>query len=357
MRHTLRQWALTERSTRYKVAFVAVAFLIAFVLRLMLRGHLPSGYPYLTFFPAVILTTFFAGVRAGVIQAVLCGIAAWYWFVPPFNSLYLSGNTALALIFYVFIVFTDILLIAVMNTTLIRLEDERRLSDRLARSRELMFHELQHRVSNNLQVMASLLQLQRRDVSDPGAQAALDAASARLNVVSKIQRRLHDPDQQGIDFSRFLQEVVPDIVAAAGVEGQARYSLDLDPMPVTRDQAIPLALISTEFISNAIEHGMAGRDSVTISVRLKRQGEGAALEILDDGQGLPEGFDLARTRSLGLSIARQFATQLGGEMSMRTAGGTLARLDFPLDPGALDDTPAAERAGVPVSAALAMRGA
>lgn len=331
MRAKLRSWALAERSVAYKIVFVTVAFVVAFGLRLALRGDLPSGFPYLTFLPAVILTTFFAGVRAGAVEAVLCGLAAWYYLIAPFNSFYLTSNTALALGFYIVIVATDIALIAVMNGALARLSVERRRSEHLAHSRELMFHELQHRVSNSLQVISSLLQLQRRDVDDPAARAALDTAVARLNIVSRIQRRLHDPDRQSLEFQRFLQEIVPEIVEASGVQDRVRHSFDVAPVPVTQDQAVPLALIATELVSNAIEHALEHRDAVTVSVALRRlPGDRAMLEVADDGAGLPDGFDLAQSRSLGLKIARQFADQLGGALTLETDGGTVGRVVFPL---------------------------
>ncbi|RVV98166.1 DUF4118 domain-containing protein [Mesobaculum littorinae] len=333
MRKRLRDWALAEKSFGYKASFVTVGFVLAFGLRYLLRGHLPLGFPYLTFFPAVILTTFFAGIRAGALQAALGGLASWYFFIAPYNSFQLSGLTALALAFYIFIVTTDIVLIHVMNESLARLQEERERSETLARSRELMFHELQHRVSNNLQVVGSLLQLQRRKVEDPAAQAALDSAAGRLAVVAKIQRRLHDPSRQEMDFRHFFEEIVPDIIAAAGAEGRVVPRFEIEDLPITNDQAIPLALIATECVSNAIEHNLPHRQRIVLTLRLVREGDDdGALEVRDDGVGLPEGFDVNRARSLGLMVARQFAMQLGGALEMRdTDPGALARVAFPLE--------------------------
>lgn len=322
-------WALAERSPVFKSTFTLAAFALSLVARFALRDALPTGFPYLTFFPAVILTTFFAGVWFGWALAIACGVAAWYYFILPYNSFDISGLTAVALGFYVFIVATDILLIHIMNISLARMLAERRRSDQLAASRALMFHELQHRVSNNLQVIGSMLQLQRNDLEDPAARQALEVASARLRTVATIQRSLHDPNRQSVDFARFLQRIVPDIVEASGLGDRVQHRVEPEPVPIGSDQSVPLGLIATEFITNTLEHATARPGPVHLCVSLKCSGEGrAVLEVRDDGPGFPPGFDPASSRSLGLRIVLQFAAQLNGEVTMRNENGALARIEF-----------------------------
>ena len=62
------------------------AFLVALLLRFQVNAYLPVGFPYLTFFPAVLLTTFFCGIRPGILCGGLSVVAAWYWFIAPINS-------------------------------------------------------------------------------------------------------------------------------------------------------------------------------------------------------------------------------------------------------------------------------
>lgn len=99
-------------------------FALALFVRLFIGDALPPGFPYLTFFPAVILTAFLAGLRPGIVCAILSGIAAWYFFVAPANSFALSGNSALALAFYAFIVTVDLSVIHFMYVSLRQLRDE-----------------------------------------------------------------------------------------------------------------------------------------------------------------------------------------------------------------------------------------
>lgn len=326
----LANLALRPRSTRFRVAFTVAAVVLSFVTRFLADPFLPFGFPYLTFFPAVILTAFFAGIRAGSVAAVLCGILAWYFFIAPFNSFDLAGSTVVALAFYALIVVTDIGLIHVMNRALTRLEEERVRSDALASANVAMFKELQHRVSNNLQVIGSMLKLQRRGVSDPTAGAALDVAVTRLNTVARIQRALHDPANQNLYLDRLLSQITPDVIEAAGMSQQVDLSLQAEPVRIDADQAIPLALIHTELVSNALEHAIAGRPRMALTVNLTRtHGGGAVLSVRDDGPGLPDGFNLDDSNSLGLRIARQFALQLDAALHMSRSPTTFA-LTFPL---------------------------
>lgn len=333
MLQAISDWSLKPRSAAWRWAFAAMACLVAFVLRLWLDGALPAGFPYLTFFPAVILTTFFAGLWPGVAAAVTCGVLAWFYFIAPVHSFALGGASGVALAFYAFITSTEILILHLMHRAMAGLQAERTRSGELAEARKLMFHELQHRVSNNLAAVASLLKLQRRRVSDPAATRALDEAVGRIALVARMQRMLHDPGAQQIDFARFLHDMTRDVLQSTGAEGRIACRVEACPVVIGADQSIPLGLIATEFLSNAVEHGFPGDRSGRVEVRLAVVGEQTLLEVRDDGVGLPEGFDIEETDSLGLQIARQFAQQIGAELTMAAdaAGGTVSRLLFPLE--------------------------
>ncbi len=330
MLETFSFWALRERPAAFRWTFAAAAIVVSFLLRYLLDGSLPPGFPYLTFFPAVILTAFFAGTREAIVVAAIGGLLAWYFFIAPARSFALNGTSAVALGFYVFIVATEIFLVWIAAVALRRLKAEQARSETLAKSRSLMFQELQHRVSNHLQVVASLLKFQRRKVTDAAAQRALDEASARLALVARIQRQLHDPDSQMLDIARFLKEMARDMIETAGVGDRVTLDVRADAVALGSDQAVPFGLIATELLSNAVEHGTGADGRGRIDVTLDRAGSDIVLSVTDGGTGLPPGFDIASVPSLGLTIARQFAEQLGGTLRYSSAGGTRAELSFPL---------------------------
>jgi two-component system, sensor histidine kinase PdtaS len=318
--------------------FAAIAFVVGFGLRYALEGRLPSGFPYLTFFPAVILTTFFVGLVPGVVVGVLSGLAAWYFFIAPTNSFALNGPAMLALAFYVVIIVVDVLLIHWMHVALNRLQREQEVSRRHADERDLLFKEMQHRVSNNLAVVSSILSAQRRSLPDGEAANALAQAATRVNLVARMQRDLYDPSRQTLDFATYLTGLGPDIIEAMDA-GHVRYEADVEPVDVPSELAVPLGLIVTELISNSVEHAFANRRSGRISVSLKRAAGGEAdrpkmvLRVADDGPGWPEGFTPDTSRSLGMRIVLSLAQQIGGAFAFGNDGGAVSTLTFPLRSG------------------------
>jgi two-component sensor histidine kinase len=319
-----------------QLALAGAALGLATGLRLLVDGMLPPGFPFLTFFPAVLITLLFAGTRAGIVVGVLGGLIAWYLFIPPARSFGLGHGTLLALGFYALIVGTAVLFVAALREALLALSAEHRQVTDLARSRELMFAELQHRVSNNLATVAALLRMQAGRSSDDEVRAALTEAQQRISTVARLQRRLHSPDQQAVDVADFLRALAEDTVEAASTGRRIDLRLETQPLMLDRDRSIPLGLIDSELLMNAIEHGEAGgrTPEVRIGLTARRQDDGTAqavtLDLADNGPGLPENFSLAESKSLGLSIAREFARQLGGELTLSNAagGGTLSRLTF-----------------------------
>ncbi|SOB99250.1 sensor histidine kinase [Rhodobacter maris] len=330
----LRAMTVTPHGSLFEWGGSAAIFALALGLRFETEGLLPPGYPFLTFFPAVFLTGFFVSTRAGVVMAVGCGLAAWFFFVTPEGTFRLGGPGLLAMGFYAFIVATELFVIAAMRAALGKLQNERADWARQAQQNTLMFHELQHRVSNNLQVIGSILRMEERKARDPVAKKALNTAAARLGVIASLQRQLHDPRRQVTEIGALMQSALPEIVAAANLSQRVRLAYDLVPLAIPADQATPVALIVVEMVSNALEHALreTGRTTITLRTRLK---DGiATIAIEDNGTGLPEDFDPGQPKSLGLRLATQFAAQLEGTLGFdaRDGGGTVVTLTFPPKP-------------------------
>jgi two-component sensor histidine kinase len=329
---TISRWEPMQVPKALRWGLSVLAFLLAFAIRYWLEGTLPSGFPYLTFFPAIILCSYFLGTASGIAVAIAGFVSAWFFFIPPIGSFALSGASVVALVFYVFISATEIALVTLAQRALRALDAEKEANALQAEQRRLMFHELQHRVSNNLATVSGLLKLQRRIVGDEAAAIALDNSVRRIDVVARIMRNLHDPSGQTVDMARFLADTGRDILESTGAAGWVVLKVEADPLLVGPDVSVPLGLIAVELVANTLEHGFPGDKTGEIGVVLaaKAHSGRALLQIRDNGKGLPEGFDIDQTRSLGLSIARQFAKQLGGTLVMerRPDGGTEARLEF-----------------------------
>lgn len=303
--------------------------MLAFWARVAVDPVLPPGYPYLTFFPAVILSAFVGGLMPGIVAAAACGLLAWYHFIPPVDSFGLDGPNLLALGFYVLIVTVDLALIELMHGALDRLDKERARSAALADQQSLLFTELQHRVSNNLQLTGSLLHLQGMRLNDPEARRALAEASDRLALLGRIHRSLHDPLGAPVRFGRFLDDLCRDVIDASGAKA-VDCTVEADDAPLRTDHAIPIALIVTELISNALEHGFGGSGVGRIRVSLRQDGATLRLSVQDDGRGLPLDFTPDARQSLGLRIINALVTQLDGRIEFATDGGTVARIVMPV---------------------------
>ncbi|MFC0204364.1 sensor histidine kinase [Novosphingobium soli] len=318
-------------------AVTVVLCLVALWLRWELDGAFPPGYPFLTFFPAVILSSFLFGPRPGLVAAVLCGLFAWYVFIPPRLSFAVDGGTITAMMFYTGVVAVDIGLVHLMQAANARLllarEEVRALAEergQLVERSELLFQEMQHRVGNNLQMVGAVLSLQMRNLTEPTARRALSDAAARLQVIGNIQRQLYRQDGQLVPLDSFLTEVCAKMMASSARPG-ITCKVDAQPDIVLRpDSAVPVALIVTEAIANALEHGFRDRESGSISVRVASEDGAVFLCVEDDGAGLPPGFDAARAESIGLRISRVLSRQLEAEMALENgARGACMTLRLP----------------------------
>lgn len=316
-------------------AFGVMMFMVALALRFIVDGVLPPGFPFLTFFPVVILATFFCGLRPGITCAVLSTFAAWYFFIGPATGMHMTGQTLLALAFFVGIAAIDIMLIHFTFSAADQLREEQEITARLYESQRTMFQELQHRVANNMQFVAALLALhKRRAANDPTfAVAALDEARARLETISRIHRRLYAPERLDMPTDQYLKELCGDLVEAAGAD-HVTCAVNAPDLPLNVTQLTTLSMLVAEIVTNSLKHafeaGQPGHIGITLTPRAAGRCEVA---ITDNGRGLPADIDLEQSSSLGWRIIQGLASQLGGEVEIASGGGargTGVRIAFPL---------------------------
>ena len=216
----------------------------------------------------------------------------------------------------------------------------RDVTDLRRRDRELVtkdatIREIHHRVKNNLQTVAALLRLQARRIEQPEARAALEEAVRRVGSIAIVHETLSQAVEEHVDFDEIadrLGRMVTDVaVVGAAVRVVRRGSFGV----LASETATPLAMVLTEVLQNAVEHGYPDPASAregTIELEAVTAPGRLVVTISDDGRGLPEGFDLAASTSLGLSIVRTLVeSELGGTLEMGPAagGGTRVRIDAP----------------------------
>ncbi len=211
-----------------------------------------------------------------------------------------------------------------------------RRRDRLLVSKDATIREVHHRVKNNLQTISSLLRLQARRLSSPEGRTALREAERRIRSIAMVHEILSREVGDQVPFDEIVQSLVR---MTEDTLGGRRIDLSVkgEAGDLPADVATPLAVVVAELLQNAVEHafgewtGQATADSVgQIALTIGNDGRRVVVAVRDDGQGLPEGFTIEGTTSLGLSIVRDLVTgQLGGRIHMHTDGGTVVDLEVP----------------------------
>lgn len=308
------------------ISFACACVAVAALLRWFADPYLPPGFPFLTFFPAVILTAFLFGLWPGILSAALATGAAWLLFMPDTPGG--VAGTTVALLFFVSVTAVDIAIIHVMQRAQERLRDERTRSARLAEENSTLLLEAQHRISNNLQMLSSLLNLQGSGQRDDTVRQALSEAANRVKLIGKIQRDLYGRSRG--ETAALIGDLARDTVRASGGR-HVSLAVDLDEAVTLSPATVtPVALVVMELVANAIEHGGSDRP-LRVALTMRREDTEVVLAVADDGVGLPPGFDPRASRSLGLRLVHGLTDQVGGRIEFHSAdGGTTATLRIPI---------------------------
>ncbi len=196
-----------------------------------------------------------------------------------------------------------------------------------------LLQEMHHRVRNNLQTVAALLSMQARHARYAEWTAPLQEAVARVQSIAAVHSLLSSDNVTSATIASIVKHVV-DEASINVVPPDLNVTFQIEPSNVEASsrQATILALLINECVTNAIEHGMAGRTSGKVMVQIGQQDGTIEVAIADDGNGLADGFNVERDSSLGLRIAQTLASSdLGGSYSLvpRLEGGACSIIRFP----------------------------
>jgi PAS domain S-box-containing protein len=191
--------------------------------------------------------------------------------------------------------------------------------------KETLLKEIHHRVKNNLQIISSLLVLQVDQMPSPEAKALLVESAARVRSMALVHQHLYGVESIArIDLANYVTDLAESL--RRGLAAACVLELDIEPIEVTVEHAVPLGLILNELLTNALKYGASADGTHSVSLSLKRTDGQLTVRVADRGRGLPEGFDPARSRSLGLQLVRSLARQLRGKLTFRTEGGAVFEL-------------------------------
>jgi len=194
--------------------------------------------------------------------------------------------------------------------------------------KEILLREVHHRVKNNLQVVSSLLFLQRERAQSAEATESLRESSARVAAMALIHEKLYGADDlSGLDMRVYARELVLSLLSSFGVERE-RIELDLWGAGVilSLDQATPYALILNELVTNSLKHAFPNGRAGHIQLGFSESPDHHELTIGDDGIGAPEDVLAAVGPSLGMRLVSRLLKQLGAELERLAQPGTVYRL-------------------------------
>jgi two-component sensor histidine kinase len=209
-----------------------------------------------------------------------------------------------------------------------------RRRDRLLLSKDETIREVHHRVKNNLQTISSLLRLQARRLPLGDGKTALEEAERRIRSIALVHEILSREPGQQVPFNEIVEQVVR--MAKDAVVDEKPVAIDVagDAGELSTEVATPLAVVLTELLQNAAEHAFSGLPDPPggrrVDVSLANDGDTVTVTVHDNGRGLPEGFSVDGSNSLGLSIVRNLVVgQLNGTIEMLTEAGTRVVLRLP----------------------------
>ncbi|MHC1742914.1 MAG: sensor histidine kinase [Syntrophobacteraceae bacterium] len=214
------------------------------------------------------------------------------------------------------------------STDLRRAEEALRAS---LHEKEVMLSEIHHRVKNNMQVISSLVALQAEHLPDEAVRAVLKDVTHRVRSMALVHEKLYrSADLTQIDFADYVRSLLGYLWRAHETDSShVRLILDLEPITLSVDAAVPCGLILNELVSNALRHafeaGIEGEVAVSLQSCAQDQ---VRLCVRDNGRGLPAGFDWKATPSLGLRLIRLLAGQLRAVVEVSGDRGTEISVAF-----------------------------
>lgn len=336
-----------------KLAAAGCVVVSLFTLRWsVLQAAMPSGYPFLLFFLAVLLSASLFQRAAGYFATGLSAVLAAYFFLDPVGAFAITATqhrTAMLLFLAV---------AAAMVEVIGRQQDSLAHLRQSEHTRILLLREFRHRTRNDLQSLVGLLLLRARAAADPQARAGLREAANHAMALARVHTRLAEAgpgegEEAVVDTAEFVSGLVRDIAASHAGDGLRPVAITpwAESHVLDTERAVHLGLTINELLTNALKYAFPEERAGEVMVVFTREREEFVLRVQDSGAGCLAEEEIqpgqsARAGGLGTRLLRALAAQLRGNITrVASPHGTTATLRFPtVAPGARpvpQQTPAA----------------
>lgn len=212
-----------------------------------------------------------------------------------------------------------------LNTEIRKRRNAQEQLERSLHLKEMLLHELHHRVKNQMQMLLAMLSMAARSTDNAAVLSLLESLGARLRAMTAAQDLMYDAERLAtVPAKPFMEKLVRTI--SASWPANAAVSVDAAEAELRNDVAVPLALIVNELLANALKHGLEfgpGR----VAVVFEELTDALRLTVRDDGPGMAE--EPASSPSSGLTLVRGLCEQIGGSLEFSTGGKSCFTVRFP----------------------------
>ena len=194
-----------------------------------------------------------------------------------------------------------------------------------------LIKEIHHRVKNNLNVVTSLLNLQKNEITDiESAKSAFEESQKRIITMALVHEDLYQSENLSeIDMCSYVHSLVSRQRELFSAQNNVSFNLDIQDLSLDITKAVPIGLIINELLSNACSHAFTKKQEAIISISLRKKVAGrCTLKFHDNGCGLPENFDISSQSSLGLNLVNILIQQIDGSLRCFNKGGATFYIEF-----------------------------
>jgi PAS domain S-box-containing protein len=216
-------------------------------------------------------------------------------------------------------------LVALVDVSAHEKEQRAELEQRI-HEKDTLLKEIQHRVTNNLQMITALIRIEARNISGAQTSAPFDRLAGRIEAIQLLYRSLMEGGKDNeIDLGVYLSQIASAVMLSHAVEG-IRLDLKVDTYPVSMNVAMPAGLVVNELLTNALKHAFEGRDGGTITLHSLAEGNGCRVVVADDGIGLPPGVEWPKRGKLSALIVRSLRENAKAQIEVASPPGQGTRV-------------------------------
>jgi two-component sensor histidine kinase len=213
-----------------------------------------------------------------------------------------------------------------------RVTDLSRQLQKSLEEKDVLIREMHHRVKNNLNILISLLEIERINEKNENTNMTLTDIQNRIYSIALVHEQLYNVESfTQISMQKYIPSLVEHVKIMTKRSAMVTIEKKIEPIELTVHQAVPCGIILSELLSNAIKHGLRNMSNLHIIIRfLLIDTHVCKIEISNDGVPLPDDFDLNKNSSVGLSLVHSLTRQLNGEMTVHQKNGVTFSIEFHL---------------------------